>query len=157
MKRAAIERTRTIRTWRTHLLTHEQPVRCVCDLQPGRFRKGQRARGCGRAACWLCHGDKLAGRPTLKQRLGRAVEREGMAELLGPSTAKRRSQRIREPTVGVTDRESTMQIAGSCHCRSISFYLVWPANFDGERTDDRLARRKHNRMADVRLLPERRT
>jgi hypothetical protein len=83
MKRAAIERLRTIRTWRAHLATHEQPVLCACDLQPGRFRKSQRVGGCGRARCWLCNGDKLAGRLTRKQQLARCMEREGLADVTG--------------------------------------------------------------------------
>jgi hypothetical protein len=57
MQRAAIERVRTIRTWRSHLRTHGAQVLCVCELQPGRFRKSQRVGGCGRARCWLCRPD----------------------------------------------------------------------------------------------------
>ena len=41
MQRAAIERVRTIRTWRSHLRTHGREVRCACELQPGRFRKSR--------------------------------------------------------------------------------------------------------------------
>ena len=80
MKRAAIERGRTVRTWRAHLATHTRPVLCACDLQPGRFRKSQRVGGCGRPQCWLCHGDKLAGRLSLKQRVALTVQQEGLAE-----------------------------------------------------------------------------
>lgn len=82
MKRAAIERLRTVNTWRAHLSTHEDPALCVCDSQPGRFRKSQRVGGCGRARCWLCHGDKLAGRLTRKLQVERMIEREGIAEVL---------------------------------------------------------------------------
>jgi hypothetical protein len=83
MKRAAFERVRTLRTWRAHLSTHEQPVLCACDFQLGRFRKSQRVGGCGRARCWLCHSDKLAGRLTRKQQIIRVIEREGIAEVFG--------------------------------------------------------------------------
>lgn len=70
MKRAAQERSRTLHVWRRHLSSHDGDAakRCVCNLQPGRFRKGRRIGGCGRPRCHLCHGDKLAKRPTTQQR-----------------------------------------------------------------------------------------
>jgi len=77
VKRAAQERARTLRVWRRHLTFHDRSrVLCVCELQPGRFRKGQRARGCGKARCYLCHGDKLLQRPTLHQRRANVTLRE---------------------------------------------------------------------------------
>ena len=62
MRRAALERDRTVREWRKHHTIHvrraqeygafasnwvpgvspEALVTCACDNQPGRFRKGQR-------------------------------------------------------------------------------------------------------------------
>ena len=66
MMRAALERPRTLRTWRRHLATHSFSLPCDCELQPGRFRKGQRVGGCGKAACWICHYSKLAGYPSLQ-------------------------------------------------------------------------------------------
>jgi len=40
---------------------------CVEDpAAKGRFRK-RSPHGCGRARCGLCHGDKLAGKRTVKQ------------------------------------------------------------------------------------------
>lgn len=81
MRRAAIEKHRTLRIWRAHLATHKQPVVCSCDLQPGRFRKSQRIGGCGRTRCWLCHGEKLAGRPTQGDVRAIARYREGLIEV----------------------------------------------------------------------------
>ncbi len=70
MKRAAVERAQTLRVWQRHLVSHGPgPLLCRdARLQAGRFRKGQRVGGCGRARCHLCHGDKLAHRPTIQQR-----------------------------------------------------------------------------------------
>ena len=79
MRRAAIERNRTLRIWRSHLATHFGQLVCECELQPGRFRKSQRAGGCGRPRCWLCHSAKLAGRPTLKELRWLADYIEGLA------------------------------------------------------------------------------
>lgn len=82
MKRAAIERARTLATWKRHLSLHAPAERaCRCEQQPGRFRKGERAGGCGRPRCWLCHGDKLAGLPRPGLRRALAAEREGLREL----------------------------------------------------------------------------
>ena len=81
MRRAAIEKHRTLRIWRAHLATHKQPVVCSCDLQPGRFRKSQRIGGCGRTRCWLCHGEKLAGHPTQGDVRAIARYREGLIEV----------------------------------------------------------------------------
>lgn len=69
MRRAAVERQRTVRVWRQHLsyIHKSQPTLCICDQQPGRFRKGQRMAGCSQAHCYLCHGDKLMKRPTFQQ------------------------------------------------------------------------------------------
>ena len=83
MKRAAIERSRTLRTWRSHLRTHREAVLCACEFQPGRFRKSQRVGGCGRSLCWLCHGDKLAGRLRTRDIAGIAQHREGLRDVFG--------------------------------------------------------------------------
>ena len=79
MRRSALERPRTLRTWRAHLTAHEDTILCVCELEPGRFRKSQRIGGCGRPRCWLCHGDKLAGRLSLQELRALAAHREGLA------------------------------------------------------------------------------
>lgn len=69
MKRAHQERPRTVRMWRQHLSLHDpELLLCPCEFQPGRFRKGQRIGGCGKARCDVCHGDKLRKRPTRQQR-----------------------------------------------------------------------------------------
>ena len=69
MKRAHEERLRTVHVWRQHLAWHGSgPLACVCEFQIGRFRKGQRGGGCGKARCYLCHGEKLFKRPTRQQR-----------------------------------------------------------------------------------------
>lgn len=66
MRRASIERPRTLRVWRAHnRIIHEGvPTGCRCDAEPGRFRKGQRVAGCGKVRCWLCKGHKLSSEPT---------------------------------------------------------------------------------------------
>ena len=81
MQRAALERARTRNVWKAHVRAHTGPLVCACDLQPGRFRKGQRVGGCGRTRCWLCHGDKLA--KIVPVRVRRALPRfaEGIAEI----------------------------------------------------------------------------
>ncbi|MCW5625150.1 MAG: hypothetical protein KIT73_10590 [Burkholderiales bacterium] len=81
MKRASLDRLRTLRTWRAHLRRHSADVACVCERQPGRFRKGQRIGGCGNPRCWLCHHDKLAGIPTRHEQRARARLAEGVVEL----------------------------------------------------------------------------
>lgn len=42
MRRAALERARTVRVWRKHLqfAGEEHAASCVCELQAGHFRKG---------------------------------------------------------------------------------------------------------------------
>lgn len=82
MKRAAIEKSRTLRVWRRHLATHDPGSLCVCELQPGRFRKSQRIGGCGCVQCWLCHPEKLSGTPTLTDVRAFASYSEGLAEVL---------------------------------------------------------------------------
>ncbi len=68
MQRAAVERERTLHVWRAHnrLLHAGVDTGCVCDKQPGRFRKGQKVAGCGKSRCWLCKSDKLAKRPRVR-------------------------------------------------------------------------------------------
>lgn len=70
-----------MRIWRSHLATHGGRILCDCELQPGRFRKSQRIGGCGRPRGWLCHSDKLAGRPTLRELRAIAAQFEGLAEM----------------------------------------------------------------------------
>jgi hypothetical protein len=81
MERASVERPRTVRVWRQHRAQHGPgPLACPCELQTGRFRKGQRVGGCGKARCYLCHGDKLLKRPTLQQRRSGLAYREWLRE-----------------------------------------------------------------------------
>ena len=82
MKRAYEERLRTIHVWRQHLAWHGSgPLACVCEFQIGRFRKGQRVGGCGKARCYLCHGEKLCKRPTPQQRRADISYKEWLHEL----------------------------------------------------------------------------
>ena len=60
----------------------ENPVKCVCDRQIGRFRK-RKALGCGKARCYLCHGDKLLDRPRRFDRVADLRMKEGVDELNG--------------------------------------------------------------------------
>ena len=65
------------------LLVHhhpEQPIDCDCERQVGRFRKRD-AFDCGRARCYLCHGDKLLKRPRRVDRLALLKLREGIDDL----------------------------------------------------------------------------
>jgi len=62
MKRAAVERLRTRSVWLRHLRHHRSDgtaLVCACELQMGRFRKGQRVGGCGNSRCWLCQVAQL--------------------------------------------------------------------------------------------------
>jgi hypothetical protein len=80
MKRAAEERSRTRTTWLRHLQAHRGTVACVCELQMGRFRKGERIGGCGHSQCWVCHSEKLGRVPTVQQLRNEATYREGLTE-----------------------------------------------------------------------------
>jgi hypothetical protein len=93
MKRAALERTRTVETWRRHLAAHDQPIACDCEFEIGRFRKGQRVGGCGRPRCFLCHFAKLSHLPRIADRRWRVEYREGIAELSWPNPAFDRTRR----------------------------------------------------------------
>jgi len=61
MRRASLERPRTLRVWRAHnrLIHDGLATGCICDERPGYFRKGQRIGGCGRPRCGLCKSYKL--------------------------------------------------------------------------------------------------
>lgn len=79
MRRAALEHPRLLarrRLWRA--LRHDTPG---APPAANRFRKTLRASGCGHAHCWLCHGDKLAGAPTLRERRARLNHAEGLGAL----------------------------------------------------------------------------
>jgi hypothetical protein len=80
MKRVAVEKARTVRTWRRHLASHPAPVICACEFQVGRFRKGQRVGGCGKPRCFLCHMAKLARIPKAQEQRALVTLREGLAE-----------------------------------------------------------------------------
>ncbi len=82
MRRAALERPRTLRTWRAHnRIIHENlPTGCVCDDQPGRFRKVH-AAGCGKPRCWICKSTKLLKEPTYQELRAAISYREWGAEL----------------------------------------------------------------------------
>jgi len=81
MRRAKLERQRTIRVWRKHLAWHRaDEVVCSCEFDVGRFRKSQRIGGCGNSQCYLCHADKLMKRPAARQMRSDASYREWMLE-----------------------------------------------------------------------------
>jgi hypothetical protein len=71
MKRYQQELHRTARVHRFHLRwVHDWPresVDCVCDLQAGRFRKNK-ALGCSRSRCLICHYEKVLRIPSGKDR-----------------------------------------------------------------------------------------
>ena len=81
MKRAAEERGRAVRVWRRHLQLFgaAHAAACICEQQPGRFRKAHRVGGCSNSRCYLCHSAKLLGEPTLQQRRSAISFREWVA------------------------------------------------------------------------------
>ena len=83
MRRAAIERARTVRTWRAHnFFVHRgERTGCICDEQPGRFRKVSLG-DCGKARCYLCHSGKLLGEPTIKDLVARDRFRDSLLDYL---------------------------------------------------------------------------
>ena len=98
MKRAAVEKVRTLHVWRAHLRTHRsEAVACVCETQIGRFRKGERIGGCGNPRCWLCHSQKLGGVPKLRQRRAMVTFEEGLVEALLANNALERTVRHSGP------------------------------------------------------------
>lgn len=78
MRRASLERSRTVRVWRAHkLLTHRGLFGgCTCNEQPGRFRKGQRRAGCGRPRCGICKRYKRIDEPTRRDYQAALTHRE---------------------------------------------------------------------------------
>ena len=71
MKRYHLELERTKRAHQLHLRSAHSPdssIDCICEFQAGRFRK-QKALGCGRARCLLCHFDKIFGVPKVADRV----------------------------------------------------------------------------------------
>lgn len=84
MQRAACEKPRTLhqhKRWLALARARGLPV----DARPANFfRKHQRIGGCGHPRCWLCHGDKLAQRPTPQARRATARFTEALRELAGP-------------------------------------------------------------------------
>ncbi len=83
MRRASLERRRTLRVWRAHnRIIHENlPTHCPCDKQPGRFRKGQRVAGCPNPRCWLCKRHKRTSEPTIHEYRAAVSHLEWAAEL----------------------------------------------------------------------------
>ena len=108
MKRAAAEQLRTRNRWMKHLRLHRiegATSACVCELQMGRFRKGQRIGGCGKPQCWLCHSGKLGREPTTKQLRSLQTYREGLAEaLLANNTLERAGTRRGRPVLAMIAR-----------------------------------------------------
>jgi hypothetical protein len=70
MKRSYFELERTKRVHRLHMrLAHRfGSLLCRCEFQVGRFRK-QKALGCGRSRCQLCHFEKIFSVPSAADRV----------------------------------------------------------------------------------------
>ena len=87
MKRYHQEVERTKRVHRQHLRqTHNWPsaaVNCVCEFQVGRFRK-QKALGCRRVRCILCHFDKIFDIASVKDRIRVQRHRDSLDDHFGP-------------------------------------------------------------------------
>jgi hypothetical protein len=58
-----------------------RPVDCACELQAGRFRK-KKALDCGKAACLLCHYEKIFGIASHQDRLRLLKARDSVADYL---------------------------------------------------------------------------
>jgi hypothetical protein len=70
------------RNYRNHLRFHRWSLLdsdSNCEHQAGRFRKKD-AYDCGNARCYLCHSDKLLGRPTFVESVARLSAREQIDE-----------------------------------------------------------------------------
>ena len=82
MRRASLDRERTLRSWHTHsILAHGgKPGPCVCEIQPGRFRKGQRVLGCTVPRCWQCKRGKLMQIPKRQEYRATLSYREWASE-----------------------------------------------------------------------------
>lgn len=84
MQRAACEKSRTLhqrKRWLALARARGLPV----EARPANFfRKHQRISGCGHPRCGLCHGDKLAQRPSPQTRRADARFAEALHELVEP-------------------------------------------------------------------------
>ena len=67
---------------RAQLIHSKSDQQFARDRQLGRFRK-RNGLGCGRARCFLCHGDKLLDRQTREESLADLEMKEGKDELYG--------------------------------------------------------------------------
>lgn len=85
MKRYQEEQARTQREHRFHLcqVHHwpKEPVDCKCELQAGRFRK-KKALDCGKAACLLCHYEKIFGIASYQDRVRLLRAKDSVADYL---------------------------------------------------------------------------
>jgi len=93
MRRAAFERARTLRIWKLHLqLSHPgpEPPGCICEFQPGRFRKSERVGGCGKVRCWLCKRAKLLHTPMRRERISNISYDEWLLELARNAPRRKR-------------------------------------------------------------------
>ena len=67
---------------RVHLIYSGSDQTLDRDRQLGRFRK-RSGLGCGRARCFLCHGDKLLNRQTREESLADVKMKDGVDEWYG--------------------------------------------------------------------------
>jgi hypothetical protein len=85
VKRYHQELKRTKRVHQYHLrCVHDWPkkaVDCECELQAGRFRK-QRALGCKKTRCLLCHNEKVLKIPSLKDKIREERFEESLKDYL---------------------------------------------------------------------------
>ena len=83
MKRYHKERARIQSEHRFHLRrVHDlpkEPVDCECEQQAGRFRK-KKALDCGKAACLLCHYEKIFGIASYQDRLRLLRAKDSVAD-----------------------------------------------------------------------------
>lgn len=81
MRRAALERLRLLKRQRDQRTLARARGVPAEPLAINHFRKQRRIGGCGNSRCWLCHGDKLAQRPTPQARRAANAWADGLRSL----------------------------------------------------------------------------
>ncbi|HSB11795.1 MAG TPA: hypothetical protein VLM38_20060 [Blastocatellia bacterium] len=83
MKRYHEEQARIQSEQRFHLrYVHnwpKRPIDCECELQAGRFRK-KKGLDCGKAACRVCHYEKILGIASYKDRVRLLRAKDSVAD-----------------------------------------------------------------------------
>jgi hypothetical protein len=81
MQRSAAEHPRSLSRYRCALALAKARGVHGGTSAVNHFRKQRRIGGCRHSRCWLCHGDKLARRPTVTARRQAATFIEALRSL----------------------------------------------------------------------------